>query len=221
MKKEEREALLKEKLQEMKRYEEELYRQGLCFIAGVDEVGRGPLAGPVVTACVILPPDFDILGVDDSKKLSEKKRNELFEKIKEKAIAYAIGMVDNHTIDEINILEATKRAMTEAILKADEKLKKQGEKGIEHILIDALTLKGMDTPQTGIIKGDASSVSIAAASIVAKVTRDRMMVEYAEKYTDYAFEKNKGYGTKAHYAGIEKAGICEIHRKTFLKKVLG
>ncbi|QHI71530.1 ribonuclease HII [Aminipila terrae] len=220
MNEEEKNALLKEKLAEMKSYEDGLYKKDICFIAGVDEVGRGPLAGPVVTACVVLPKDFDVLGVDDSKKLSEKKRNELFEKIKEKAIVYAIGMVDNHIIDDINILEATKRAMKEAILKADEKLRKRKEKGIEHILIDALTLKDVDIPQTGIIKGDANSVSIAAASILAKVTRDRMMIEYAEKYTDYAFEKNKGYGTKAHYEGIDKAGICEIHRKTFLKKIL-
>ncbi|WP_312651366.1 ribonuclease HII [Aminipila sp.] len=220
MNKEEREALLKERLAEMNKYENDLRKNGISFIAGVDEVGRGPLAGPVVTACAVLPPDFDVLGVDDSKKLSEKKREELFEKIKEKAIAYAIGMADNQVIDDINILEATKLAMAEAVLKVDKTLKEQGENGIEHVLIDALTLKSVDIPQTGIIKGDASSVSIAAASILAKVTRDRMMVEYAEKFTDYAFEKNKGYGTKAHYEGIEKAGICEIHRKTFLKKIL-
>nr|WP_315021095.1 ribonuclease HII [uncultured Aminipila sp.] len=220
MNKEEREALLKERLAEMNKYENDLRKNGISFIAGVDEVGRGPLAGPVVTACVVLPTDFDVLGVDDSKKLSEKKRNELFEKIKEKAIAYAIGMADNQVIDDINILEATKRAMEEAVLKVDKALKEQERKGIEHVLIDALTLKSVDIPQTGIIKGDASSVSIAAASILAKVTRDRMMVEYAEKFTDYAFERNKGYGTKAHYEGIEKAGICEIHRKTFLKKIL-
>lgn len=220
MEKEEREALLKQRLIEMKKYENNLQEQGTSIIAGVDEVGRGPLAGPVVTACVVLPSDFDILGVDDSKKLSEKKRNELFEKIKEKAIAYAIGMADNQVIDDINILEATKQAMEEAILQVDEKMKNIGEKGIEHVLIDALTLKRVAIPQTGIIKGDSSSVSIAAASILAKVTRDRMMIEYAQKYPHYSFEKNKGYGTKAHYEGIERAGICEIHRKTFLKKIL-
>lgn len=220
MKKEEREALLKEKLVEMKKYEDALYEQGINFISGVDEVGRGPLAGPVVAACVVLPPDFDVLGVDDSKKISEKKRNDLFEKIKENAIAYGIGMVDNKIIDDINILEATKKAMEEAIFKVDKKLKEQGEKGIGHILIDALTLKNVNIPQTGIIKGDANSVSIAAASILAKVTRDRMMVEYAKTYPGYLFEKNKGYGTKAHYEGIEKIGICEIHRRTFLKKIL-
>ncbi|MHC1723130.1 MAG: ribonuclease HII [Aminipila sp.] len=220
MKKEEREALLKKRLTEMKKYEKNLQKKGTFIIAGVDEVGRGPLAGPVVTACVVLPPDFDVLGVDDSKKLSEQKRNELFEIIKEKAIAYAIGMADNQIIDDINILEATKRAMEEAILQVDEKIKELGENGIEHVLIDALTLKRVAIPQTGIIKGDASSVSIAAASILAKVTRDRMMVQYAQKYPHYSFEKNKGYGTKAHYDGIERVGICEIHRKTFLKKIL-
>lgn len=220
MNKEEREALLKERLIEMKKYENDLQEKGTSIIAGVDEVGRGPLAGPVVTACVVLPPDFDVLGVDDSKKLTEKKRDELFEIIKEKAIAYAIGMSDNQIIDDINILEATKQAMEQAILQVDEKIKNLGENGIEHVLIDALTLKNVAIPQTGIIKGDASSVSIAAASIIAKVTRDRMMVEYAQKYPHYAFESNKGYGTKAHYDGIERAGICEIHRKTFLKKIL-
>lgn len=220
MNKEEREALLKERLIEMKKYENDLQEKGTSIIAGVDEVGRGPLAGPVVTACVVLPPDFDVLGVDDSKKLTEKKRDELFEIIKEKAIAYAIGMSDNQIIDDINILEATKQAMEQAILQVDEKIKNLGENGIEHVLIDALTLKNVAIPQTGIIKGDASSVSIAAASILAKVTRDRMMVEYAQKYPHYAFESNKGYGTKAHYDGIERAGICEIHRKTFLKKIL-
>lgn len=220
MKKEEREALLKEKLVEMKKYEDALYEQGINFISGVDEVGRGPLAGPVVAACVVLPSDFDVLGVDDSKKLSEKKRNDLFEKIKENAIAYGIGMVDNKIIDEINILEATKKAMEESVFKVDKKLKEQGEKGIGHILIDALTLEKVNIPQTGIIKGDANSVSIAAASILAKVTRDRMMIEYAKKYPDYLFERNKGYGTKAHYEGITNVGICDIHRRTFLKKIL-
>lgn len=220
MKKEEREALLKQRLIEMKKYENALYEQGINFIAGVDEVGRGPLAGPVVSACVVLPKDFDILGVDDSKKISEKKREQLFEKIKEKAVVYAIGIQDNHTIDDINILEATKKAMGEAIIKADKELKAKGEKGIEHVLIDALTLKDIDIEQTGSIKGDANSVTIAAASILAKVTRDRMMVEYSKQYPDYCFERNKGYGTKAHYEGIAKVGICEIHRRTFLKKVL-
>lgn len=244
----EREALLKEKLVLMKKYENDLYAQGLNYVAGVDEVGRGPLAGPVVTACVVLPQDFDVLGIDDSKKLSEKKREQLFDIIKEKALACGIGMSDNVRIDEINILEATKEAMEKAVKAADEQLRakltekfedelaetenlaqsetvknnicceKQSKAGIQHILIDALTLKNVGIPQTGIIKGDAQSVSIAAASIIAKVTRDRMMVGYAKEFPAYGFEKNKGYGTKAHYEGLDNAGICPIHRKSFLRK---
>ena len=153
-----------------------------------------------------------VIGINDSKKLSEKKRDELFDVIKEKALAYSFGVVDNEVIDEINILEATKKAMKEAVMRL----------GIEpdHLLIDAVKLADVDIPQTSIIKGDEKSISVAAASILAKVTRDRMMVEYSEEYPHYAFEKNKGYGTKAHYEGIEKAGICPIHRKTFLKKIL-
>lgn len=210
MTKEERLEKQKLRLQEMKRYEEELYRRGIAHIAGVDEVGRGPLAGPVVTAAVILPQDFDVLGVDDSKKLSEKKREELFETIKKKAVCYSIGMADHTRIDKINILEATKEAMAQAI----QNLTVQPD----HILIDALTLKDVDIPQTGIVKGDANSVSIAAASILAKVTRDRMMVEYAKTYPGYGFEQNKGYGTKLHYAGLDQQGVSPIHRKSFLVK---
>ena len=212
MTKEERRLLMEQKLVEMKVYENELYSKGIKYAAGIDEVGRGPLAGPVVAAAVILPLDFDVLGINDSKKLSEKKREELFEVIKERAVAYSFGVVDNEVIDEINILEATKKAMKMAVESLEIKP--------EHLLIDAVKLQDVDIPQTAIIKGDEKSISVAAASILAKVTRDRMMVEYAEEYTHYAFEKNKGYGTKAHYEGIEKAGICPIHRKTFLKKLL-
>lgn len=212
MTKEERKLLMEKKLVEMKTYENELYDKGIKYIAGIDEVGRGPLAGPVVAAAVILPKDFNVLGVNDSKKLSEKKREELFEVIKESAVSYSFGIVDNEVIDEINILEATKKAMKLAVEGLDIKP--------EHLLIDAVKLTDAEMEQTAIIKGDEKSVSIAAASILAKVTRDRMMVEYAEEFPFYAFERNKGYGTKAHYEGIEKAGICSIHRKTFLKKVL-
>lgn len=212
MTKEERRLMLEQKLEEMKVYENGLYEKGIKYIAGIDEVGRGPLAGPVVAAAVVLPEDFDVIGVNDSKKLSEKKREELFEIIKEKAVSFAFGIVDNETIDEINILEATKKAMKEAVEGLDVQP--------EHLLIDAVSLADVDIPQTPIIKGDEKSVSVAAASILAKVTRDRMMVEYSEIYKDYSFEKNKGYGTKAHYEGIEKAGICPIHRKSFLKKIL-
>ncbi|WP_206460805.1 ribonuclease HII [Anaerovorax sp. IOR16] len=210
MTKEERLEKQKERLIEMKRIESELYEKGIQWIAGVDEVGRGPLAGPVVAAAVILPEDFSVLGIDDSKKLSEKKREQLFEEIKEKAVCYSIGIVDNQRIDEINILEATKEAMTQAIQQLKEKP--------EHILIDALTLKNIDIPQTGIIKGDSNSVSIAAASILAKVTRDRMMVEYETDYPYYAFANNKGYGTKAHYEGLDIHGECPLHRQSFLRK---
>ena len=220
MTKAERQQMLMEKLETMQEYERSLRASGAKYVAGVDEVGRGPLAGPVVTACVILPEDFDVLGVDDSKKLSEKKRDALYDVILEKAVAWGIGRADNHLIDEINILEATKVAMKEAVEKADRMLCEKTGEGISHILFDAMTIKDIETPQTSLIKGDAKSLSIAAASILAKVTRDREMVEYHQQYPDYAFDSNKGYGTKAHYEGIEKKGITPIHRKSFLKNIL-
>ena len=208
------------KLAEMKKREDELRSEGYRFVAGLDEVGRGPLAGPVVTACVVLPDDFDVLGVDDSKKLSLKKREELYEVILDKALAVGIGMCDNQVIDEINILEATKRAMAESIEKADKMLQKRDLGSLDHVLIDAVKLTGISQTQTNIIKGDATSLSIAAASIVAKVTRDRMMMAYAEEYPWYGFESNMGYGTKKHYEGINAHGITPIHRKTFLKGIV-
>ncbi|MDD3349652.1 MAG: ribonuclease HII [Eubacteriales bacterium] len=211
MKKDERQLLLKEKLLQMKCYEQALYEKGERYIAGVDEVGRGPLAGPVVAAAVVLPSDFAILGVDDSKKLSPKKRDELYDAILANAIAYGIGLVDHATIDRINILEATKLAMKEALRECEKNCL------IGHVLIDALHLKEVPLPQTAIIKGDAKSVSIAAASIVAKVTRDRMMMDYDALYPGYSFAANKGYGTAAHYEGLRKQGICPIHRRSFLK----
>lgn len=215
MTKEERLKKQLEDLERMLEYERGLYNNGnengpVKYIAGVDEVGRGPLAGPVVTAAVILPADFDVPGVNDSKKLSEKKREELFKVIKEKAVAYSIGICTNEEIDSINILEATKKAMKQAVDAL--------ETAPDHILVDALMIPGVDIPQTPIIKGDANSVSIAAASILAKVTRDHMMEEYHEQYPEYAFDRNKGYGTKAHYAGLDKAGACPIHRMSFLTK---
>jgi len=216
MKKAEREIFLQQKLIEMKRYETALYQQGAIFVAGVDEVGRGPLAGPVVAASVILPPDFQVLGVDDSKKLSEKKRNELAGLIREAAVAYGIGMCNEKVIDEINILEATKLAMKEAIHESERMLGAT----VDHILLDAVRLKDLPRPQTPIIHGDCLSVSIAAASIIAKVTRDAMMAEYGLIYPQYCFEQNKGYGTEAHYRGIAEAGLCKIHRRSFLKKYL-
>lgn len=217
MTKQEREQVLREKLQTMQVYERELRAAGKRYIAGVDEVGRGPLAGPVVAACVVLPEDFDVLGVDDSKKLSEKKREQLYDAILSEALAYGIGMQDNASIDEINILEATKEAMRCAIIEAEQRLREKTGCGIDHILIDALTLREVAIPQTGIIKGDSASLSIAAASILAKVTRDRMMVEYDSIYPGYAFAKNKGYGTKAHYEGLQAQGMTPIHRRSFLK----
>lgn len=235
MKREEREQMLKDKLLQMKTYENALYKKGIQYVAGVDEAGRGPLAGPVVAAAVVLPVDFDIIGVDDSKKLTEKKREELFAIIQDKAVAYGIGIIDNAVIDKINILQATKEAMKEALRNLERKLREmhgadwrkalnrsgRDDCCIQHILIDALTLKDVPIPQTAIIKGDSKSVSIAAASILAKVTRDRMMAEYNKVYPGYAFDKNKGYGTKAHCEGIRTRGICTIHRRSFLKNILG
>jgi len=208
------------KLKEMSINEGKLYDSGIEFIAGVDEVGRGPLAGPVYAACVVLPKDFDVIGIDDSKKLSEKKRIELDQVIRERALAYGIGIIDNDIIDEINILNATKLAMYHAIEDANDDLIEKMGKGIEHILIDALELEDIDIKQTGIIKGDSKSVSIAAASIVAKVARDGYMVEQSRIYPYYSFDSNKGYGTKAHYEGLDEHGITPIHRKTFLKNYL-
>ncbi len=190
----------------MKEYENELYKKGITLIAGVDEVGRGPLVGPVVTAAVILPADFYDERINDSKKLSEKKRELLYSVIYENAISIGIGISSNEVIDEINILEATKKAMKEAINNLSVKP--------EHVLIDAVKLD-IDIPSTSIIKGDAKSESIATASIIAKVTRDRMMVELDKLHPEYDFKNNKGYGTKKHIEAIYKYGILNEHRKTF------
>lgn len=217
MNKKEKELYLAKRLEEMKRYETETCGPQIKFIAGVDEVGRGPLAGPVVAACVVLPRDFDVPGIDDSKKLTEKKREALLPIIREKALAYGIGMADHQRIDEINIFQATKEAMREAVEKARCMLKEKEGADIQHILFDAMTIEEISLPQTSIIKGDSKSLSIAAASILAKVTRDRMMVEMADIYPGYSFEKNKGYGTKAHYEGLRQQGPCPIHRRTFIK----
>ena len=213
MTKAERQEKLKERLDVMLTHERRLWSSGRSHIAGVDEVGRGPLAGPVVAAAVILPRDFDVLGIDDSKKLSPKKREELFEVIKEKALAWAVGWVGPERIDEINILEATKEAMTQAV----QGLSLQPD----HVLIDGnFTVRALSLPQTAIVKGDANSTSIAAASILAKVTRDRYMEEMDAVYPGYAFASNKGYGTKAHYDGLKAQGPTPIHRKTFISDYL-
>ena len=220
MTKAEKEIYLKNRLEEMKTLERELYKEGYSFIAGVDEVGRGPLAGPVVAACVVLPADFNILGVDDSKKVTEKKRNELYNLILENAICYGIGEKDNNVIDEVNILEATKLAMRDAVAAADNMLKEKTGKETDYILFDAMTIPEVKKPQSSIIKGDAKSVSIAAASIVAKVYRDRMMEAYDKDYPGYGFASNKGYGTKAHYEGLDENGFTPVHRRSFLKKYI-
>lgn len=194
-------------------FENEAYESGYNFVCGVDEAGRGPLAGPVVAAAVILPKGVVIDGVNDSKKLSEKKREALFDVITEQCVAYGIGKAEPSEIDDINILNATFLAMKRAVEAMD-------------IKPDLLLVDGNRYPKTGIdekviVKGDAKSASIAAASILAKVTRDRMMKEYDKEYPQYLFAKHKGYGTKLHYEMIEQNGISPIHRRSFLKKVLG
>ena len=192
-------------------YELEEIKKGHTLIAGVDEVGRGPLAGPVVCACVIMPLDDLIEGVDDSKKLSEKKRELFSSLIKEKAISYSICEIDEKRIDEINILNATKECMTKAVNSLNVKP--------EVLLVDALHLEGVDESikQISIIKGDATSYNIACASIIAKVHRDRLMVELDKQYPEYDFAKNKGYGTKKHIEAIKEFGARDIHRKSFIK----
>lgn len=189
------------------------FEEGIKIICGVDEAGRGPLAGPVVAAAVILPPHADIPGLNDSKKLSDKRRRELFPVIKEQAIAYGIGIATHEEIDEINILQATFLAMERAIAQLDLKP--------ELALIDGNREKDFGIPVETVIKGDSRSASIAAASILAKVTRDDMMLELAKEYPQYGFEIHKGYGTKAHYAALTTHGPSSIHRMTFLKKFYG
>lgn len=199
------------RIEAMKVYEKEYESHG--WICGIDEVGRGPLCGPVVASAVILPKDCQILYLNDSKKLSEKKREELYDVIMEQAIAVGIGMASPQRIDEINILQATYEAMRQAI--SNLKVKPAV------LLNDAVTIPGVDIPQIPIIKGDAKSVSIAAASIIAKVTRDRMMVEYDRMYPGYDLASNKGYGTKVHMEALRSVGPCEIHRTTFIKNICG
>ena len=194
------------RLEKMLAYEKELYAQGIDLIAGVDEVGRGPLAGPVVAAAVILPKACKIPGLNDSKKIPKYKHKEIYEAVLQNAIAIGIGVKDNHVIDQVNIYEATKLAMMEAI--------GQLEPQPQHLLIDAMKLD-LPISQTSIIKGDANSLSIAAASIVAKVTRDQMMEEFDCEYPGYDFTQNAGYGTANHLAGLHKLGVTPIHRRSF------
>ncbi len=195
------------RLEAMKEYERA--HEDCVLICGIDEAGRGPLAGPVAAGAVILPRDCRILYLNDSKKLSEKRREELFEEIKEKAAAWSVGIVGPDRIDEINILQATYQAMREAIAGLGVKP--------DLLLNDAVTIPEVEIPQVPIIKGDAKSVSIAAASILAKVTRDHMMIEYDSIFPGYGFAKHKGYGTAAHIQAIRELGPCPIHRRTFIK----
>ncbi len=203
----------KERLIKMTEYERGCYEKGYKLVAGIDEVGRGPLAGPVVAAAVILGEGVLIPGVNDSKKLSEEKREYLYEEIKEKALCCSIGIVDEKVIDEVNILNATYIAMKKAL------------EGLSHkpdfVLLDAVTLKEVDIPQKGIIKGDSLSLSIAAASIIAKVERDRIVSSYDELYPHFCFGKHKGYGTSEHIACIKKYGLLPIHRRSFTKNFQG
>lgn len=193
--------------------ENEYREKGFNIICGVDEAGRGPLAGPVYAAAVILPSDCVIEGLNDSKKLTEKKREALFDEIKEKALAYGIASADEKEIDDINILNATFLAMKRAIDSLSVKP--------DLALIDGNQKPHTDIEEVTVIKGDAKSMSIAAASVLAKVSRDRFMLEMAEKYPQYEFARHKGYGTKLHYEKIAQYGVCDIHRRTFLKKILG
>ncbi len=188
------------------KYEKELWHKGIKYVAGVDEVGRGPLAGPVVAGAAILPSDFDLVDVNDSKQLSDEKRRELVPLIQKEAIAYSCVPISSQIIDEINIYEATRVAMKKAVYKLDP------QPG--HIIVDAMTIAN-DIPQTRLIKGDAKSISVAAASILAKVFRDNLMDEYAVQYPRYGFEHNAGYGTKQHLLALAKYGPTPIHRKTF------
>ncbi len=197
----------RERIESLKKYENE-YWQKYDYVGGIDEVGRGPLAGPVVTACVVLPKDCDILYINDSKKLSASKREELYEVIMEKALSVSLGVIDEKRIDEINILQATYEAMRQAISEA----KVQPD----IMLNDAVTIPEVSIPQVPIIKGDAKSITIGAASIIAKVTRDRMMVEYDNIYPEYHFASNKGYGSAEHIAALKKYGPCPIHRRSFI-----
>ena len=197
------------------KYEKELYSNNVKYIGGVDEVGRGPLIGPVVAACVVLPEDFQLEGLNDSKKLSEKKRDKFYDYITEHALAYSVGIVSPEDIDKINIYEASRKAMLIAIKEVRKQLP------LEHVLIDAMPID-LDIPTTSIIKGDAKSISIAAASVIAKVTRDRMMYDLDKKYPEYGFASHKGYPTKKHVEAINKYGLIEGYRKSYgpVKEIL-
>ena len=208
---EEKLALERQRLEGMREFENKY--SDLGAVAGIDEVGRGPLAGPVVAAAVILPKDIFLPFLNDSKKVTEKRRDVLFDQIKQEAIAYGIGIASNALIDEINILQATYEAMREAVSKLN--------KTPDILLVDAVHIPGINIKQVGIVKGDAKSVNIAAASILAKVTRDRLMLEYDKIYPEYGFASNKGYGTAKHIEALKAYGACDIHRRTFIGNFVG
>ena len=202
-----------ERLNNLKEFENKLYQSGTKLIAGIDEAGRGPLAGPVVVGLVIMKPDSFIEGINDSKKVSEKKREILYEKIIEEAVDWSVGIVDQKEIDEINILNATKKALKKAIMDLNV--------NPERIVVDALeNIDTCEIPYTSIIKGDAKIYSISAASIIAKVTRDRIMKEYDEVYPEYGFSGHKGYGTAKHIQAIKEFGPCALHRQSFIKNFI-
>ena len=202
-------------MEDLYKFEKELYNKNVEYIGGVDEVGRGPLIGPVVAACVVLPKDFVLDGLNDSKKLSEKKRDIFNDYIKEHALAWAVGIIGPEKIDEVNIYEATKLAMKEAIKTVQSKI------NLQHVLIDAMPLN-IDISTTSIIKGDSKSISIAAASVIAKVTRDKMMYDLDKVYPEYGYASHKGYPTKKHLEAIKKYGLIEGYRKTYgpVKEIL-
>ena len=208
---EEKLALERQRLEGMREFENKY--SDLGAVAGIDEAGRGPLAGPVVAAAVILPKDIFLPFLNDSKKVTEKRRDVLFDQIKQEAIAYGIGIASNALIDEINILQATYEAMREAISKLS--------KTPDILLVDAVHIPDINIKQVGIVKGDAKSVNIAAASILAKVTRDRLMLEYDKIYPEYGFASNKGYGTAKHIEALKECGACDIHRRSFIGNFVG
>jgi len=208
---EEKLALERQRLEGMREFENKY--SDLGAVAGIDEAGRGPLAGPVVAAAVILPKDIFLPFLNDSKKVTEKRRDVLFDQIKQEALAYGIGIASNALIDDINILQATYEAMREAISKLN--------KTPDILLVDAVHIPGINIKQVGIVKGDAKSVNIAAASILAKVTRDRLMLEYDKIYPEYGFASNKGYGTAKHIEALKAYGACDIHRRSFIGNFVG
>lgn len=200
-----------QRIKEISKYETELYQKGKNYIAGIDEVGRGPLAGPVMTCAVILPKDCNVLGINDSKKLSASQRENICIQLKKIAIDISISKVEADEIDKINILQSVYKSMKQSVNNLNTKP--------DIVLVDAVSIPDINVEQLSIVKGDAKSISIAAASIIAKVTRDKLMDEYSKKYPEYGFERNKGYGTKEHIDAIKEYGLCPIHRRTFVKNL--